>query len=55
MAADPIFTFSFSHFSEKIRKMNFVLKNKRKRWNDMQKEWVQLRAEIKTELLKNQV
>ncbi len=44
-----------SKHSEKIRKMNFILQNKNKKWTELQKEWVQLRAEIKTELLKNQI
>ena len=46
---------TLSKHSEKIRKMNFILQNRRKKWIDVQKGWVQLRTEIKTELLKNQV
>jgi hypothetical protein len=44
-----------SKHSEKIRKMNFILKNRSKKWDGLQKEWLQLRATIKTELLKNQI
>jgi hypothetical protein len=44
-----------SKHSEKIRKMNFILKNKNKRWNEIQKKWTKLRSEIKKELLKNQI
>ena len=44
-----------SKHSEKIRKMNFILENKNKKWNEIQKKWVKLRNEIKKELLKNQI
>lgn len=44
-----------SKHSEKIRKMNFILKNKNRKWNEIQKKWIKLRDEIKKELLKNQV
>jgi len=44
-----------SKHSEKIRKMNFILENKNKRWNEIQKKWTKLRGEIKKELLKNQI
>jgi hypothetical protein len=44
-----------SKHSEKIRKMNFILQNRHKKWVELQEEWVQLRADIKTELLKNQI
>lgn len=44
-----------SKHSEKIRKMSFVLNNRHKKWIEVQKEWIQLRTEIKTELLKNQI
>jgi len=44
-----------SKHSEKIRKMNFILNNKHQSWNGVQNKWASLRAEIKTELLKNQV
>lgn len=43
-----------SKHSEKIRKMNFILENKSKKWNGIQKKWTKLRSEIKKELLKNQ-
>ena len=43
-----------SKHSEKIRKMNFILQNKNKKWIEIQKQWGQLRSDIKTELLKNQ-
>jgi hypothetical protein len=44
-----------SKHSEKIRKMNFILKNKNKKWDEIQEEWIKLRNEIKKELLKNQI
>ena len=44
-----------SKHSEKIRKMNFILKNRHVKWSDIQEEWIQLRAKIKSELLKNQI
>ena len=44
-----------SKHSEKIRKMNFILENKNKKWNEIQKKWTKLRGEIKKELLKNQI
>lgn len=44
-----------SKHSEKIRKMNFILKSRHKKWNEIEAGWIGLRAEIKTELLKNQV
>jgi len=44
-----------SKHSEKIRKMNFILENKNKKWNEMQKKWNKLRNDIKKELLKNQI
>jgi len=47
--------FSLSKHSEKIRKMNFILKNQHKKWADIQDEWAHLRDKIKTELLKNQI
>jgi len=43
-----------SKHSEKIRKMNFILKYKKKKWNVVQRPWNKLRKEIKNELLKNQ-
>ncbi|UCG95194.1 MAG: transposase [archaeon] len=43
-----------SKHSEKIRKMNFIAKNKQKRWKDVEKEWNRIREDIKMELLKNQ-
>lgn len=43
-----------SKHSEKIRKMNFILKYKNKKWNVVQRPWNKLRKEIKSELLKNQ-
>ncbi|MCK4635048.1 MAG: hypothetical protein KAT37_04190 [Candidatus Aenigmarchaeota archaeon] len=42
-----------SRHSEKIRKMNFILKNKNKNWNEIEHEWKNLRKEIERELLKN--
>jgi len=44
-----------SKHSEKIRKMNFILENKNKKWNEIQEKWIELRGEIKKELLKNQI
>lgn len=44
-----------SKHSEKIRKMNFILENKNKKWNEIQEKWIKLRNEIKKELLKNQI
>lgn len=44
-----------SKHSEKTRKMNFILKNKHKKWIELQEEWAELRAVIKRELLKNQI
>ena len=44
-----------SKHGEKIRKMNFILKNKNKKWKEIQKKWTKLRSEIKKELLKNQI
>lgn len=44
-----------SKHSEKIRKMNFILENKNKEWNEIQKKWTKLRSEIIKELLKNQI
>jgi len=44
-----------SKHSEKIRKMNFILENKGKKWNEIQEKWANLRSEIKKELLKNQI
>lgn len=41
-----------SKHSEKIRKMNFILENKSKKWNEIQEKWTNLRSEIKNELLK---
>ncbi|MEK7664165.1 MAG: hypothetical protein AAB340_01835 [Patescibacteria group bacterium] len=44
-----------SKHSEKTRKMNFILINKSRKWADLQEKWIQLRVDIKTELLKNQI
>ena len=44
-----------SKHSEKTRKMNFILKYKNKKWNNIERPWNKLREEIKSELLKNQV
>ena len=43
-----------SKHSEKIRKMNFILKYKNKKWSAVERPWNKLREEIKKELLKNQ-
>lgn len=43
-----------SKHSEKIRKMEFILKNKDKNWGQINSEWDELKEEIKMELLKNQ-
>mgnify|MGYP001588495414 FL=1 len=42
-----------SKHSEKMRKMNFVLKNKNKGWDEIQRKWAKLKDEIKKELLRN--
>ncbi len=39
--------------SEKIRKMHFILENKNKKYDEIEKGWNKLREEIKEELLKN--
>ena len=44
-----------SKHSEKIRKMEFILKNKEKKWKEIEKKWTKLRDKIKRELLKNQI
>lgn len=44
-----------SKHSEKIRKMNFILENRNKKWNDIQKKWTKIRIGVKKELLKNQI
>jgi len=44
-----------SKHGEKIRKMNFILENRNKKWGEIQKKWIKLRSEIKKELLKNQI
>ena len=44
-----------SMHSEKIRKMEFILENRNKNWNQIIPGWNKLREEIKSELLKNQV
>lgn len=44
-----------SKHSEKIRKMNFILENRKKEWNEIEKKWNKLRNKIKGELLKNQI
>jgi len=44
-----------SKHSEKIRKMNFILENKNKKWSEIEEKWIKLRDEIKKELLKNQI
>ena len=44
-----------SKHNEKIRKMDFILRNKNKKWVDLQEAWLQLRTDIKMELLKNQI
>jgi len=44
-----------SKHSEKIRKMKFILKNKDKKWIEIENGWDKLREEIKGELLKNMV
>jgi hypothetical protein len=43
-----------SKHSEKIRKMNFILENKGKKWNAIEEKWTELREKIKKELLKKQ-
>lgn len=43
-----------SMHSEKIRKMEFIIRNKHKNWEQIVYGWNRLREEIKTELLKNQ-
>lgn len=43
-----------SKHSEKIRKMNFILENRKKKWSEIEEKWTELREEIKKELLKNQ-
>lgn len=43
-----------SKHSEKIRKMELILKNKHKKWDGIIKDWNELRVSIKLELLKNQ-
>ncbi|MAG08716.1 hypothetical protein CMO89_04530 [Candidatus Woesearchaeota archaeon] len=42
-----------SKHSEKIRKMNFILENKGRKWHEVSEGWDKLREEIKGELLKN--
>ena len=42
-----------SKHSEKTRKMKLILKNKDKKWNQVETKWNKLREEIKGELLKN--
>lgn len=44
-----------SKHSEKIRKMEFILENRDKNWNQIIPGWNKLRGEIKSELLKNRV
>jgi len=44
-----------SKHSEKIRKMNFILENRKKKWGEIEMKWTKLRSEIKKELLKNQI
>lgn len=44
-----------SKHSEKIRKMKFILKNKDKKWRQIENDWTKLREEIKNELLKSKV
>lgn len=44
-----------SKHSEKIRKMEFILKNKDKNWEEIELNWNDLRGKIKKELLKNQI
>ena len=43
-----------SKHSEKIRKMDFILKNAEKNWNEIESGWEKIKKEIKGELLKNQ-
>lgn len=44
-----------SKHSEKIRKMNFILESRNKKWSEIQENWTKLKGEIKKELLKNQI
>ena len=44
-----------SKHSEKIRKMNFILENRKKKWSEIEKKWTKLRDEIKKEILKNRI
>ena len=44
-----------SKHSEKIRKMKFILKNKDKKWYQIEKDWNKLREEIKGEILKSKI
>lgn len=41
--------------NEKTRKMNFILENKGKKWNEIEFELNELKKQIKKELLKNQI
>ncbi|MFH1588438.1 MAG: hypothetical protein ABIA76_03820 [Candidatus Diapherotrites archaeon] len=42
-----------SNHNEKIKKMKFIIKNKNKKWNEIEKKWKKLRVSIKKSLLKN--
>jgi len=42
---------SLSHHDEKIRKMNFILENKDRKWNEIKDKIVDLRNEIKKEVI----
>ena len=42
-----------SKHSEKVRKMKFIIKNKSKKWFEIEKDWNKLKEQIKRELLKN--
>ena len=46
--------YKLSKHSEKIRKMDFILKNHNKRWNEIEADLINLKEKINSELLKNQ-
>lgn len=43
---------SLSHHKEKTLKMNFILENKDKKWNEIKELLINFRKEIKTEVVK---